>query len=199
MPTPKQIQRLENEIAEYCLKNGIVLDVEDTDVCQTPKDKADCIGYFDDETKEIHIAKKNKDYLPTLCHEFSHAKQLVEGAEVFKNYKYNGHDCQALIELQKNNKIKVLDVEVFMKAIRIEWDCEKRTIELIRRYNICDSITYIKKANSYLYSYAMLFFFNTHLSNLYSDMTIGIMPAEFKKKPEDYLNYDFCKYLLEQI
>jgi hypothetical protein len=111
-----------------------------------------CSGYFDSENKVLVAASGHEMFLEILAHEYSHLTQWVE-------------QCKAWTDLEKDNSLgKVWDwiagIPVrnigahLTKAAMMELDNEKRTVEVIKKFNLPVNVdTYIKKANSYVLYY----------------------------------------------
>lgn len=114
-------------------------------------------GYFDSKknggTLGVGTKRPINEWLPVLAHESCHMDQWSEGFSLWKeseSLKYNifgdwlqGKRCE------KKEAYKCIDV-----LKNIELDCEKRTVEKIKRYNLpIDIKEYIQKANSYIFFY----------------------------------------------
>ena len=141
------IELVKNE----CNKHKISCKLKDVNYLK-PTPSIRCTGYFDDESRTLEVAMKQKDSLELLVHEYCHLTQWVDKAPVYtKASKY-------LIALDKWIEGKNLPIEVIDAAIKgivdLELDNEKRAVAMIRKYNLnIDKDKYIKKANAYLYFY----------------------------------------------
>lgn len=111
-------------------------------------------GYFDYPESNPKLKKpllavgvKNRpirEWVETLLHEYCHFKQYTENCNAWKNY-INSYK-------NKTNKAKTIHKAV----MRLEADCEKRTIKLIQKLNLEKYINikeYAQRANSYLTFY----------------------------------------------
>lgn len=111
-------------------------------------------GYFDDVTKTLAYAKGHSMALSLLAHESCHLDQFVEAPEMWAN----ADQLPILDEwLSGKNFPKEKIRKCIEAAIALELDCEKRTVEKIKKYNLpIDIKKYIKQANTYLFFYLWL-------------------------------------------
>lgn len=120
-----------------------------------------CGGYFEENPLEFVVAvgRGPRIWFNTFVHESCHMDQWIEGSSIW-NRKINGKDPLDLIDLWIANKLDLDDktlTEAIDIALEIELDCEKRSVEKIKKYNLPIKIeTYIKKSNAYVWSYRFL-------------------------------------------
>lgn len=113
-------------------------------------------GYFDDTAPELKMAtgKPKEEWLPIFVHEYCHFLQWQD-----ENFSDDHIDWDAIEEWTDGNKKMKREaiVPLLYGARDVELDCEKRTLELIRRYNlpVCQE-DYTKRANSYIMFYTFL-------------------------------------------
>ena len=96
-------------------------------------------GYFDHFEKVLKSAKRNKRYLPILIHEFCHLQQMKENCKAWSNCFVNGTDMDTLIDLWLEGKIELNEKqlrEYIQRLIDVELDCEKRTVDMIKEFNL---------------------------------------------------------------
>jgi hypothetical protein len=192
-------KKILRDVKKYCRDNNIKIKIEDAEVTTTPSD-VECQGYFDNDSRILCVCKNAVNAYEVLIHEFCHAQQFIEAPEFYeKAYQYGKVDACTLLDLQQKGHITVLNPEIVLSGIMVELDCEHRALAYFDAYDLPDKEKYIKTANSILYSYAMIYFFNKQFPKLSSDAYINIMPTELKNSPEEYLDYKFNKYLLDQI
>lgn len=112
-------------------------------------------GYFDDISRTLacSLGKDISQWLPVLLHEGSHMDQFLEQVPAWTNN----------VGLDKTDEWlngKEIDPSIISKeietSIQVELDCEKRTVEKIKKYNLQDIIDvkeYIQKSNAYILFY----------------------------------------------
>lgn len=109
-------------------------------------------GFFDDEPElELAVATGKNDELwfPTLVHEYCHMQQWKE-----KDPLWEAEESEEDIFEWINGNIELTDKKLSKlvnEARALELDCEKRTVEMIKKHDLgIDIDHYIKKANAYL-------------------------------------------------
>jgi hypothetical protein len=119
-------------------------------------------GYFQDEPAELVTAIKMAEdkWLPILVHESCHMDQWLENTNIWQlqNSKYG--DINSILDNRlkgdKNCTVKQFK-EALKKCLRLELDCEKRSVKKIKKYNLpIDVKDYIKKANAYIFLYSIM-------------------------------------------
>ncbi len=119
-----------------------------------------CSGYFDEYGRELVVAikKSQRDFLPIIVHEFSHFQQWVENDPVFINMSKNEELDGDMWEWMKGVNIPMSRVRKSIRAYQnLELDCEKRSVEHIKNFNLSINIQeYIKMANVYILFYSLL-------------------------------------------
>ena len=139
-------------------KAGIKVETPDTEMVNAT-DTIKVAGYFDHTEKVLKSAKRNPRYLPILIHEFNHLRQMQEDCLSWRECFVDGIDIDTLIDMWLENKIDLNEKqlrEYMQKLINVELDCEKRTVDTIKEFNLeskIDPSDYTKQANSYLMMY----------------------------------------------
>jgi len=118
-----------------------------------------CAGLFVSTPGELELIvcldNPRRVFISTLVHEFSHATQYVENIplwDVTERYHYV-YDNEHKWETYNKKLLK----QTFTAFKMIELDCEKRSVELIKRFNLpIDIKHYIQLANAYIYYYDIL-------------------------------------------
>lgn len=134
--------------------------------------KTNCNGYFEEDKKELAVATGNglNYWLPILVHETSHFDQWREKSTVWANYS------------------KAVGKEIILKTRDLELDCEIRSVEKIKKYDLpINKSEYIKKANAYILFY-------TFIGNTKRWYVIGKEPYNNKKIVNlmpDHFNIDY--------
>lgn len=112
-------------------------------------------AYMDDANRIVRVARKARCWFQNLVHEYAHFLQWLDGARVFTGSAphinrvdrwLGGKDCDA-VALRRS-----------FRAIRdLEMDCERRTVELIRRHGLSiDVRRYTKHAHLYIYGHYLM-------------------------------------------
>lgn len=111
-----------------------------------------CTGYFDDESRTLQVAMKQRDAFEILVHEYSHLTQWIDKVPVYtKANKY----LLAVDEWIAGTDLPEIVIDTAIQGIvDLELDNEKRSAKLINKYGLSiDKESYVKKANAYLYFY----------------------------------------------
>jgi len=120
------------------------------------------IGYFD-EIKKILAVKKNKIWLKTFVHEYSHFLQWKQSMQSHEKYlkhrkKYKS-DPDLCVSRWLDNRLKY-DNRIKSAFERIRYDeihCDLIAVKLIKRYQLpIDVSTYIQEANLDILSYQFI-------------------------------------------
>lgn len=155
---PEVSKFIEYEL-DKCRRNNIKIYVPKAR--HVPLGQGTVAGYFDDENQIFAVAyyRSINHWLPVFVHETCHMDQWLEQIPEW-NVSINGIDAMELLEDWLSLTIE-LDQEtkatVFKHIIDIELDCERRSVEKIKKYNLPINIqTYIKKSNAYVWSYRLV-------------------------------------------
>ena len=110
------------------------------------------VGYFSDRPLEIRVAKKSRDPVSTVAHEYAHFLQWLEMPQQI----IRADDKASLLVFEwltnKNNYDNKEIQKAFCRVMVMERDAERRTVELIRRFGLnVDIEKYIRQANCYIY------------------------------------------------
>lgn len=169
---PKKYQQIASDIFEAAKKNGVKIKTSKKDTLPYPiGDMGAVHGFFVINGKypkgELGIALGDgpKETIKTLIHESCHMDQFVSGEYAWSDTFL--YDC-------KDNKIKesvdlidewingrelsdsVLN-DVINCSLNVELDCERRSAEKIKKYNLdIDIEEYTQQANSYIYFYRFI-------------------------------------------
>lgn len=118
-----------------------------------------CNGYFDDSKPKYAVAvgKSEELWLPICVHEYAHFTQWRDKAPEWTNTTIDGIYYDDFLDLWIPGKVEYTEDQVnrFVDAgIAVEADCERRTIKLIREYDLpIDPITYAQMSNAYIHFY----------------------------------------------
>lgn len=172
-------------VSRDCKKHGVKLNLIPKRRYKLSKTES-LAGLWDEETLTITVATYNDDWLTTLAHEYSHFCQ-------WKNNEFSSdevNDAFADFDEWIDGKLELSD-ERLKEAITViqdcELDCEKKTLDLIKKYNLFDKPElYIKKSNAYVLSYEIIKLTrkNIHHSGHGSSKILKLMPKTFIEKYE---------------
>ena len=115
-------------------------------------------GYFcsTDRVLAVAIDKPVDDWLPIFIHESCHMDQFLQDEFQWEKWNVGYTMFFDWIEGKKELNKKTL-LRAFKDIIDCEKDCEKRTVEKIKKYETgIDVARYTQMANLYLYSYAYI-------------------------------------------
>ncbi len=119
-------------------------------------------GYFVDygtPTLAIATGKDINEWFMILLHESSHMDQWIEQSAYWVDSFIDGREAVDYIDEWLNGKDFDEDSlnSIFHKAIMVELDCERRTIQKAKNYGFdIDFESEIKKANSYILFYLFI-------------------------------------------
>lgn len=152
------IDFIENEL-DKCRRSNIGIHI--------PKSKSvlhngmNCAGFFDDSNMTFAVAytKNQNHWLSTFVHESCHVDQWIDQIDIW-NAKIGDIDPLEVIDSWLLKEVELDPVTkqlVFDIVTAIELDCEQRSVEKIKKFNLPLNITnYIKKSNAYVWSYRMV-------------------------------------------
>ena len=133
----------------------------------------------------IKIARGNttqQEAFGVLIHEYSHFLQWRDNSKIWNEFDEKNFSFDDVILKPKKNKDKLL------LLIKLEADCERRSIKIIRKNNIIDDRVYAQMANAILYKYAYLYHYNTWPKGIKLKQVYTICSDRILKSYKDYLN-----------
>lgn len=164
-----------NELLEhvrhFCQNNNIKFIVKDGKFIETSNSGVKCSGFFEETPDRVlGIAKDLDDqtFYEVLVHEFCHVHQCLENTNHWKNVRLSQEEINNIKVDDNNSYVETGDLidlwisgyevnedylaEIFERAVMVEADCEKRTIEFAVENDLDISIDeYGKKANAYIF------------------------------------------------
>lgn len=160
-------QYILGEIASKCIENGVKFEVSSTMTVRYPGDQLECSGYFQgfhDGYRPNILAfgagRPPEEWLVVALHESSHMDQFIEKAKVWTDCEFPDHidatDYYFEWLADKNFELPEPIEKIAQRALMVELDCERRTLQKLYRYGLdecIDPVEYIKKSNSYVYFY----------------------------------------------
>lgn len=112
--------------------------------------KTKCSGWCDDKTLKVATGSDFEHWLGVLVHETCHIDQIRAWPRWFERAERGLGRLDAWLNGKKPHKVRKATLE----SIRLEHDCEARSIAKIRRHKLpIDLPVYIQKANAYLLGY----------------------------------------------
>ncbi len=154
----KNVDRFIKDLQKRCDKYKITFLMSGLDYVKWGNSKSN--GFFNPEKNEmaISIGKPVDKWLNTLVHESCHFDQWVQRSIYWNNMmQYKPDACTQLFDywVYRNKKISK-ETGIIMASIMrdLELDCERRTIEKIKKYNLpIDIKEYTKGAGAYIMFY----------------------------------------------
>jgi len=114
-------------------------------------------GHFDHTSMTIIAAVDQPDdiWLSLYVHEFSHFEQWRDNREQF--FEWQGGTERLFCRLEDESVGDRGFFDNLKLARALEWDCEVRTVENIKKYDLpIDIDWYTKRANAYIYFYTYM-------------------------------------------
>ncbi len=148
-----------NDLKSYTKKKGIKLYLSPDKGVEYVGGGFMCNGYFDSDGQTLACAlgKDISQWLIILLHESCHMDQWIEQVPEWTE-NIGMENIDKWLGGDDNVNMEEIDEEV-RTSMLVELDCEKRTVEKIKKYNL-DSIInideYIQKSNSYILFYLWL-------------------------------------------
>jgi hypothetical protein len=157
--TQTQIDKLNvylEDLKTICADNNIRLELSPEPFVTFSDGGIKCNGYFDDTIRTLACAmgKDISQWLFILIHESSHMDQFFEQVEAWTNNNNGMGNVDKWINgASIDNDLIESDIKASMEC---ELDCEKRTVEKLKKYDLGDIIdieNYIQKSNAYILFY----------------------------------------------
>lgn len=161
------------------------------------------LGFFSDTPLQIRVAMKSRDPITTIAHEYAHFLQWIEMPTQIM--RADDRASILVFDWLAGKEFSQKDVEKAFSRVRImERDAERRTVELIKKFNLnIDIERYIRQANCYIYMHWIM---RERRSWNYkpgspdpfnSRNVISKMPNTFKAKSDTKIPKHIRKALLE--
>lgn len=114
-------------------------------------------GYFADNPATLVCSMNNSHCMQTLVHESCHMDQWSEKMKLWVHSSNCGDDDIFDKWLLGKDFPEYKMIRIINRIQQIELDCERRSVEKIKQYNLKINIEeYIKNANSYIYLYTYI-------------------------------------------
>jgi hypothetical protein len=145
----RNFEKFEKYAKSYCAKHHkIITLVSKQTVYQDGFKQFKCAGFCDGH--EMVVAKKNPRFHAVYVHEFAHLTQAVDCSSKWS-------DPGDIWSDMEKGKVSLKRWGEFVKTIAVERDCERRALNLIKKFNITCPENYARNANIYLYYYHYVF------------------------------------------
>jgi hypothetical protein len=151
------LQLFFDSISELC-DNNVKIILSRTDTIYIPEEGVHVNGFWDDtDEKKLVFAYATGQTLdnwgPIFAHEFCHFLQWKDKEQIW--YDYKNITTKESFDIYHNLPISQERLDFCLDATReIELDCEKRTVQLFKKYKIpIDIKNYIRGANAYIHFY----------------------------------------------
>lgn len=157
-----EIQSLIDDTRNKAEENSVNFILQETKTVPYAVGNFPVSGYFVDygqPTLAVATDKPLKDWVMVLAHEGSHMEQWIERSPYWTENFINGKESvDYLDEWCGGKEFTQEEIDNFVsKSIAVELDCEKRTIEKAKKYNLPVNIKEeIQKANSYILFYTFI-------------------------------------------
>ena len=117
-------------------------------------------GYFSDEDRELLVCIDDPDWIETLVHEFCHFLQYKEQDPVYTSLDQGDSNYVSEVWDWLDHKHEFVSTkrknEAFRKMIAMELDCERRSVEMIKRFKLpvnLEDYTYIAFVYVHYYNF----------------------------------------------
>ena len=173
------ITKLISDVALKCLKHKVSFKLITDSFVEANTIK--CSGYFDEEELAVATNKKENDWLTILIHESCHLDQYTQKIAIWNQ----GDDGLDIIDkwLEGGECASQRLQKAFIDTIKLEADCEKRSVKKIKKYNLpINQEVYIQKANAYILSYWATYRDRKWFPFPYNN------PKIYKKMPKTFLS-----------
>jgi hypothetical protein len=153
----RKIDKFLSDLDYICQENAVQIIFTNKNYVKSGRIKSS--GYFDEDKRILACALKtsNDTWLTTLIHESCHLDQWREKDDVWLKFCESDADKEDLLDKWLGKKVE-LSKDRLDKMIQVtkemEWDCEKRAVEKIKKYNLkIDIDYYLKQAIVYVMFY----------------------------------------------
>jgi len=173
------LQKFIAKTASNCIKNNISFCLVHKPYIEVGSIK--CSGYFDEKDLMVATDKKEKEWLPILVHESCHLDQFLNKSQLWDAGEHGINTIDSWLRNESCNN--ELLIEAFKNTIKLELDCEIRTVKKIKKYKLNIPLKeYIQRVNAYIFSYWATYRDKKWFPFPYNN------PKIYKKMPVYFLN-----------
>jgi hypothetical protein len=183
------VAKLISDVSKLCIQNGVTMRMHNGSKVHLGN-RMYSSGFFSSDPNGLELAVStgvnDEKWLIILIHESCHLDQWVEDRSVFDKMDSGAcvDDWISGKRMWKKKVNKSID-----EIIKIELDCEKRSVKKIKKYKLPVDITrYTMMANTYMYFYEWMRESRMWIprnKSLYTEEIIKHAPKKFKR---DYSN-----------
>lgn len=157
----KNVKAFIKHVKAECKKHNVRLLLSKRKLVTLTSDEGSttCNGHFNQKTRTLAVAtgQSFNRWFQILAHEYGHMTQFVENSRFFSDKHLQA--CDDTFDWVEGKKS--LSYAESRKAVMLnmstELDCERRTVELIKRFNLPINIDeYTQKSNSYVLFYHLV-------------------------------------------
>lgn len=135
----RAIDKFLNDLDYICQENAVQIIFTNKNYVKLNGLKS--AGYFNDKKRILACALKtnNTEWLSTLVHESCHLDQWREKTELWSKYANHPLDEEDWLDNWIKGHKELYDdqlEEVIILTKTMEWECELKTVEKIKRYNL---------------------------------------------------------------
>lgn len=143
---------------------------------------SESLGYFGDTVLSVACNNPFDTVMGIMVHESCHMDQSIEDTFLWDKCSAGYTVFFQWLEDKKIVKREVLEESV-QDIIRLELDCEKRSVKKILKYGLPINVEeYIQKANAYLYGYLFFLEKKKWIPEIYTDQSVyNLAQTEFQK------------------
>lgn len=194
------------DLINRCKDNKVKLIMEPGKVEFAPG--SECSGLFSPDPLEITVGinRPIEMWLPVLVHESCHMDQFLENSKVWADCYIKDHDTSTILDMWLAGLVDLNPTQlkdVLDRLLNLELDCERRSVEKIKKYKLPIDITeYIQKANAYVYFYRAIArtrkWTSSERSPYRNDGVWPMMPKQLFADQSYYLESDPMVDLIEK-
>jgi len=160
----KNLERFMGKAITELVANKVEVRLEPKEkVVFDKNDHIGCGGFFNEDplVLSVGIGKPVERWAPIFIHEYCHFRQWVEKEPKYiALYRDDKPDIDEVVNewLEGQRRVRKRDITKYINMIRrMELNCEKRAVKLIRRHRIGINLKdYIRDANAYMYFHSVM-------------------------------------------
>lgn len=156
--------KIPDNYAEFLIDTGRLIDANNINLNIVETESIDYLGhpaygFFTQNplTFGLAIGSHIDEWMKVCVHESCHMDQYLEKSSYWTTAHVLNIEAMDIVTLWVDRQIELNNSQLnfFITKIKeMEWDCERRTVEKFKKYNIDVNIEeYIQRANSYLFTY----------------------------------------------
>lgn len=137
----------------YCIKNMVSHNVT-IEITKRLNNSKAAYSFFSPKKNpvfRVNYFKNNfEGIIKVFIHEYSHFEQWKDQSKIFNT----GISATAKYDRWLNKTVKTTKINYLRNIQKMELDCDRRAVELIKKFNLdIDIENYIQESNSYIIAY----------------------------------------------